>query len=209
MQGDRLASGARSATFSVAPKLKFDAEEMKRDLRRLTVDEFCDKYLVTKIERSLMLHDDVKVNDFAQEMQTKLDAIKRVEETDAAQQASLDRECFLEPIVGYSGRVIVSRDKPLLRKEQSNLVLPKSMRKQKEALPTSGRIIKGTIWDSSNGVIVTDQFIGRRVVFSPMSGTALCFNGFPTWIQLEVSELLAFINKEDAELIEEPLEPMV
>jgi hypothetical protein len=209
MIGDALASGARSATFAVAPKLKFDPEEMKRDLKALNQEEFCDKYLVAKPEYEMLKAGGESVNNFARQMEIEREAFERVAAIDAKREASLQRECFLELIVGYSGRVLVARDKPETAQQTSRLLIPRSMRKQKEMLPTTGHIIQAVIMDTTNQSNAAEKFVGRRVVFSPMSGTPLCFNGYPTWHVLEASELIAFINKTDAEIVEEPLEPMV
>jgi hypothetical protein len=75
-------------------------------------------------------------------------------------------------------------------------------------LPTTGHIIKAVIVDG-NGQNIGDDYIGMRVLFSPMSGTAICFKGYPTWVELELAEIMAIVNKEDAQVIEETLEPMV
>jgi hypothetical protein len=41
-----------------------------------------------------------------------------------------------------------------------------------------------------------------------MSGTAVCFAGYPTWIIMDISEVLGIIGKEDAEIVEEELQPI-
>lgn len=211
MQGDKLASGARTATFSVAPGLRFDEGKMRDDFKSLTSDDFITKYYITRREYDLMVGgtwDEEKVSAFAEEMKRRTETIEQELARDDKQEASLNRECFLTPFVpvGKTGRVIVNRDRPPTK--HSNLALPKSLRKEKTLLPTTGHVIKAMIirddghWDA-------DILLGKRILFSPMSGTAICFKGFPTWIQLELSEILAIVDKEDVDLIEEELEPMV
>jgi hypothetical protein len=130
---------------------------------------------------------------------------------DAKQADSLKRECFITPFVplGLVGRVIVDRDEPASpRGERGRLLIPRALRKEKTMLPTTGHIIKAVIYDPQ-GNNVGDGYIGWRVLFSPMSGTPICFNGYPTWIQLELAEILGVVNKEDVQIQEETLEPMV
>lgn len=210
MRGDALASGARSASFSVAPGLKFDEGQMRDDLAKLVSDEFIEKYMITRREYDMMLAagDEDKVSSFAEEMKQRAAFNEAELARDAKQDASLDCTCFLTPFVaiGFTGRVIVARDR--VPEKGSSIVLPRSYRKDKVLLPTTGHVIKAMIirddgkWDQ-------DVLLGKRILFSPMSGTAICFKGYPTWIQLELSEILATVDKEDVDLIEEELEPMV
>jgi hypothetical protein len=209
MRGDALASGARSAQFSVAPGLRFDEGQMRDDLRKLSPDEFTQKYYVTHREYDLMLHgSDERVSSFAEEMKQRADIFNQELERDAKQQASLNRECFLTPFVpiGISGRVIVTQDVPA--QKPSKLLLPRSQRKSKDYLPTTGHVIKETIELDPSGYYRWSTLMNKRVLFSPMSGTAICFKGFPTWRQLELTEIMAIVNKEDAEILEEELEPL-
>lgn len=210
MRGDALASGERSAQFSVAPNKKFNEDEMRDDLLNMVSDDFITKYMITRREYDMQLagEDEEKVSAFAEEMKQRAEQYTQELARDDKQEASLNRECFLTPFVpvGITGRVIVNRDR--LPTKHSNLALPKSLRKEKTLLPTTGHVIKAMIirddghWDA-------DILLGKRILFSPMSGTAICFKGFPTWIQLELSEILAIVDKEDVDLIEEELEPMV
>lgn len=210
MEGDKLARGARSATFAVAPNLRFDEGIMRDDLLHLSAEEFMLKYMITRREYDMHLNsnDDDKVSAFAEEMKQRAEFYNQELARDEKQEASLSRDCFIEPFVafGITGRVIVSRDAPPTKK--SALLLPQSQRKSKTLLPTTGHVIKEKVFDSF-GNEGTISYLGKRVLFSPMSGTAICFKGFPTWIQLELSEILGFVNKEDVNLIEEDLESMV
>jgi hypothetical protein len=206
-QGDRLASGERSAVFT-GPRLKFTEGQMRDDLKTLPRFDFIEKYMITNREYQ-MLQDstDERKSSFAEEMQQRADLAERQLKAEADQEATLKRECFLMPFVvsGVTGRVIVQRDGPV--DKPSPLLIPKSMRKDKTLLPTTGHVIKEMLL--AEGSSAAPSLIGRRVLFSPMSGTAICFKGYPTWIQLELSEILAIVNKEDAELQDETLEPMV
>lgn len=214
MEGDRLARGARSATFAVAPGLKFNEEEMRRDLTLLPASKFKEKYLIAQAEYDMLTTDNVEgetaVNDFAEQMKRQAEFYERGLATDAEQDASLKRECFLIPCVlpGYTGRVIVDRDGTSQKGARGVVLIPRSMRKEKTLLPTTGHIIKAVVYDPE-GKRADSEFVGRRILFSPMSGTAICFKNYPTWMQLELSEILAWVNKEDAQVEEQTLEPMV
>lgn len=214
MRGDALASGERKAQFSVAPNLRFDEGIMRDDLKRLSCDEFILKYMITQREYDLMINTSDKdreerVSGIASEMRQRAEFAERELAADAAQEASLNRECFLTPFVpvGITGRVIVSRDSP--PHAPSKLTIPRIYRKDKTLLPTTGHVIKETITRTDDGPEIAQFLLGQRILFSPMSGTAICFKGYPTWIQLELSEILAIVDKEDADLVEEELEPMV
>jgi hypothetical protein len=209
MQGDKLAKGAPSATFSVAPGLKFNEEDMKRDLTLLPAATFCTKYMITQYEYELMRDSNgEEVNTFAKEMSQRADAVERALKADDAQDASLKRTCFLRPYVpiGLTGRVIVDRDVPV--KKRSSIALPKSMRTDKTLLPTTGHVIVAQVIDH-NGTDISKDFLGMRVLFGQMSGSAICFKGYPTWTLLELAEIMCIVDREDIDVIEEPLEPMV
>lgn len=209
MEGDKLARGARSATFAVAPGLKFNEGEMHDDLKKLNPELFMVKYMITQIEYDMLKSgDEERVNTFAQDMKSRLDSVNRALAADEKQEASLRRDCFLTPFVqaGLSGRVIVDRDVPV--KKRSSIALPKSMRTERTLLPTTGHIIKAVVIDSE-GKDHSDEFIGLRILFGQMSGSAICFKGYPTWTQLELAEIMCIVNKEDEEVVEETLEPMV
>jgi len=212
MKGDALASGQRSATFAVAPQLKFNEGQMRDDLTKLPAEAFMLKYMITQREYDLINHgDEEKVNAFAEDMKAKAEFYERSLAGDQKQADSLKRECFLTPFVplGLTGRVIVDRDEPATPGgERGRLLIPKSMRKEKTLLPTTGHIIKAVVYDQ-NGVDVHSDFLGKRILFGQMSGTPICFSGYPIWIQLELSEILAVVNIKDAEVIEETLEPMI
>jgi hypothetical protein len=208
MQGDKLASGAASATFP-GPRLKFDQAEMQQDLHRLPAQAFRDKYMVTTTEYELMIRSDVNVaNAFARSMEDHLEVINRLTQKDERQEESLKRECFIKPFFpnGDSGRIIVSRDQPA--KKPAKIYLPRDMRKQRELLPSTGRVLRALVVDAA-GNDVSQQYIGQRIVFGGMSGTALCFSGYPTWITLDVGEILGLVEKEDVQIIEQELEPLV
>ena len=186
---------------------------MRHDLPRLTQEEFCDKYMVARQEYNMIkFGGEERVNSFVKEMEQRAAAIEQELAADDKQETSLQRECFLVPYVpiGVTGRVIVSRDVP--PKKKSSIALPKSMRKEKTLLPTTGHIIVANVWrdnDERGLREVSSEYIGMRVLFGQMSGSAICFKGYPTWIQLEMSEIMAIVLKEDADVIEEELEPMV
>jgi len=215
MKGDALASGARSASFAVAPNLKFNEEEMRQDLAKLPASAFKAKYLIAQAEYELLTSGtDEHVNDFAEQMKRQAEFYERGLASDAKQADSLKRECFLTPFTpqGFVGRVIVDRDEPATPKgERGRLLIPRALRKEKTMLPTTGHVIKETIEPRPNfeGRLEQLTLIGKRILFSPMSGTAICFTGYPTWIELELSEIMAIVNKEDAQIQEETLEPMV
>jgi len=206
-RGDRLAAGDTSASFSVAPGLRFDEGVMRDDLKKLAPEQFILKYYITCIEydRLVATQDEERINSFAEEMKQRAEIFNKQIEDDAKQEQSLNRECFLTPFVptGITGRVIVSRDQPV--KKNSPILLPKSLRKDKTLLPTTGHVIKESL-EATDGFCLS--LLGKRVLFSPMSGTAICFKGYPTWIQLELSEILAIVDREDASIVEEELEPL-
>jgi hypothetical protein len=209
VQGDKLASGAPSAQFS-GPKLRYTQDEQFADLRSMTPQAFKEKYMVTQREYDMLIMSDGTVTDsLVKEMQEHSEVIERLTALDTKQEESLKRECFLEPFValGLTGRIIVSRDTPVVRESVSKLALPRHLRKERERLPTTGHIIRAKVFDS-DGLDVGLNFINKRILFGPMSGTAACFDGYPTWIILDVAEILCIVNKEDAEPIEEPLEPL-
>jgi co-chaperonin GroES (HSP10) len=210
-RGDRLASGERSATFT-GPRLHFTEGEMREDLLHLSKDAFIEKYRVAAREYDMLstTSSEEKISSFHEEMQQRAEIYNRQLAAEADQDASLKRDCFLTPYIaaGLTGRVIVSRDGPA--DKPSQILIPRSMRKDKTLLPTTGHVIKETIYASDGGPIgPLDSLMGKRVLFSPMSGTAICFKQYPTWILLELSEILAIVNKEDAELQDETLEPLV
>jgi len=208
MEGDKLARGARSATFSVAPGLKFNEGEMHDDLKKLSPELFMVKYMITQIEYDMLKSgDEERVNTFAQDMKSRLDSVNRALAADELQDLSLRRDCFLTPFVpiGLMGRVIADRDVPA--KKRSTIALPKSMRTEKTLLPTTGHIIKAVVFEGDRDVSAT--FLGLRILFGQMSGSAICFKGYPTWTQLELAEIMCIVHKEDEEVVEESLEPMV
>lgn len=209
-RGDRLASGERSATFTFAP-VKYDEKQMREDFRNLPAKVFIDKYLITQREYELMHADDEAVNTFAHEMEENAKLIERQMSTEDNQEITAQqRECIIEPCVplGMQGRLIVSRDYPLVKKSQARLMIPRTMRREKTLLPTTGHVIKAVIYDAE-GNNVSDQWLGKRILFGQMSGTAICMTGYPTWIQLDLAEVMAFVTREDVDVVEEELEPMV
>jgi hypothetical protein len=213
MRGDALASGQRSATFT-GPRLKFTEGEMREDLHNISAIEFMAKYMMTAREYAMLRNSssDEKVSAFAEEMQQRADLYNRQLATEKAQEDTLKRDCPITPFlpVGVVGRVIVSRDGPA--DKPSKILLPKSMRTDKTLLPTTGHVIKESICATdalSESQAGYYTLMGKRILFSPMSGTAICFKGYPTWIQLELTEILAIVDKEDVELQDETLEPMV
>lgn len=213
MRGDALASGQRSAVFSVAPNFKFNEEEMRKDLGLLPSQSFINKYMITQLEYDLLCgaSSEEAVNSFAEEMKRQAEFYERGLQTDQAQAATLRRECFITPFVSLDliGRVIVDRDEPATPKgARGRLLIPRAMRKEKTLLPTTGHIIKAEVFDSK-GTDVKEHFLGKRILFGQMSGTPICFKQYPTWILLEISEILGWVDKEDVEVIEETLEPMV
>lgn len=212
MKGDTLASGAAKAVF-LGPQLKFNQDELKQDFDRLPAEAFILKYLITQREYDLMVASkgEEVVNIFAEQMKRQAEFYERGMGSDRAQADSLSRECFLTPCVlpGWTGRVIVDRDEPATPKgERGKLLIPRAMRTQKVLLPTTGHIIKAVVFDPG-GKDVSVELVGRRVLFNQMSGSPICFNGYPTWTQLELTEILCWVDKEDTQVIEEELAPMV
>jgi hypothetical protein len=220
MKGDKFAAGATSGVLPAMP-IKFNEGQMRDDLKQLPSEEFILKYMITQREYDLMVAgSEEKISSFAEEMKERAQLYERQSAAEKAQEEAAEhRECFLTPFVATDlvGRVIVSRDNPKAKKGQSALLLPKSLRKEKEMLPTTGHIIKATILATrvepntgqSRVEDVSSHYIGWRVLFSPMSGTAICFKGYPTWIQLELSEILCTVLREDVQLEQEDLEPMI
>lgn len=208
MIGDKLASGAPSATFT-GPRLKFDEFKLKQDFKQLPAATFMERYMIAQPEYDLMLKSNgEEANTLIREIQERTEAIERLIEEEKREDAGLRRECFIEPFVawGISGRVIVSRDKSVLPKEISKLALPRHLRKERERLPTTGHVIKSCVYDATG--LRNISLDGKRVLFGPMSGTAICFRGYPTWIALDVAEIIGIVHKEDAQVIEEELEPL-
>lgn len=215
LDGDKLASGAAKATF-LGPMLKFDETEMRRDLLFLPAAQFKEKYMVAQPEYELLKeggsHSEA-VNSFAQQMKRQAEFYQRGLDADAAQAAGLERTCFLEPfdlcIRGYVGRVLVDRDEPAMPKgDRGRLLIPRNLRTQKTLLPTTGHIVKAFIL-SPSGEYVGPEYVGKRVLFNQMSGSAICFQGYPTWTLLELAEILCWVPDPDAQVVEEALEPMV
>lgn len=209
MIGDKLASGAPSATFT-GPKIKIDEQEMRQDLRLLPVAAFREKYWITQNEYDMLLQSDGETtNMLLKAMHEEMEVIERLAAQDKAEDEGLQRECFIDPFLsnGSFGRVIVNRDQPKLRREQSKLALPRHLRKERERLPTTGHIIKAKVF-TSDGHDASKEFLGKRVLFGPMSGQAICFKGFPTWIALDLAEIIGIVRSEDAEILEEELEPL-
>ena len=213
MKGDALASGQRSATFTVAPGFKYDEVQMRKDLRDLPKTKFQEKYLIADAEYDLLNSgSDEHINSFAEQMKRQAEFYERGLATDQQQADSLRRECFITPFVAGAafGRVIVDRDEPATPKgAKGRLLIPRAMRKEKTLLPTTGHIIKACVYEGADGVDISKSFLGRRILFGQMSGTPICFKQYPTWILLEITEILGWVDKEDAEVIEETLEPMV
>lgn len=208
MIGDKLASGAPSATFT-GPRIHFNEEEMRQDLRRLPTAAFREKYWVTQNEYDMLQQSDGETtNMLLKVMHEEMEVIERLAAQDKAEDEGLERECFIDPFITGSafGRVIVSRDQPKLRREQSKLALPRHLRKERERLPTTGHIIKAKVF--CDGKDASSQFVGKRILFGPMSGQAICFRGYPTWIALDLNEIIGIVQQEDAEILEEELEPL-
>lgn len=215
LRGDKLASGEARATF-LGPMLKFDETEMRRDLTTLPKALFCEKYLVAEREYEMMTtweHSEEVVNSFAEQMRKQAEFYQRGLDADAQQAASLRRECFLEPfglhIQGYAGRVIVDRDEPATPKgDKGRLLIPRSLRKEKTLLPTTGHIIKAFVLAPDNSDF-SPYMIGKRILFNQMSGSPICFSGYPTWTLLELAEIMCWVPDPEVRVVEEALEPMV
>lgn len=204
MIGDKLASGASSATFT-GPRLKFEENQMRRDLKELPASAFMEKYLVTQREYDLMLDSDgQEANMLTKAVQDHLEAIERLTVQDKAQEESLKRKCPFKPFYrpDLTGRIISTRDQPKVSEAISKLALPRHLRQQKEVLPTTGYII-----DIESDPPARD-LIGTHIIFGPMSGQAMCFNGYPTFYILETSEILAVITDPKAQVVEQELEPL-
>lgn len=212
-RGDKLASGAKSATFP-APKINQQSSEaeMMDSLHKLTPDEFIEKFRITRREydwfkAAANAGNEERVSDFAKDIQTKQEGITRALAADDQQDTSLSRECFITP---RPGSVIVNRDVPL--KPKSKILMPPKKDRQRELLPTTGHVIKvgiGADFDYYGGVASHQSLQGKRVLFQQMSGQAICFTGYPTWIELTAGEIMGIVEKEDAEVVDVPLEGMV
>jgi len=213
MRGDKFASGAaRSGVLPMQP-IKFNEGEMQDDFKRLSPEMFMIKYMITQIEYDLMKSGgEERVSSFALDMQQRAEAVDRASALDDIEDSKLKRSCdFLEPFhpVGLSGRVLVGYDIPFENRRKSPLLIPKKLRTERTLLPTTGHVLRAAIWSEIAQDWVSDSWLGRRVLFNQMSGSAICFTGFPTWNMLELSEILAIVTKEDYQVVEEPLEPMV
>ena len=212
LEGDKLASGAPRATF-MGPMMKFNELQMRQDLTVLPMQTFCEKYLITMREYEMLARSDNEqaVNAFAEQMKRQAEFYQRGLDSDAAQADSLKRDCPLELcyMPGCGGKVLVSRDEPATPSgERGRLLIPRSMRKEKVLLPTVGEIIKAVVFDAE-GRDISKQFIGRRILFQQMSGSAVCFNMYPTWQLLDLAEIMAWVVDDKASVVEEQLESMV
>jgi len=194
--------------------IKFNEGEMRDDLKRLTPQEFIIKYLITQIEYDILIGaSEERKASFAEQMKQRTESFVQALKIDEDEEAKWDRKCdFLTPFhpIGLSGRIIVSYDKPVKYRSASGLILaPKSQRKDRTLLPTTGHVMRAAVWSEIEERWVSDLWIGIRVLFNQMSGSAICFDGFPTWNELELGEILAIVEREDINVVEEPLEPMV
>lgn len=197
--GDKLARGARSATF-VGPRIKIDESQMRDDLKTLTKFAFCERYMVTEREYAMMTSPRPDVQERSTEtfLEERRQAYERETEIEAKNEAKLvSRQCFIMP---STGRLIVLRDGEHKERGGGRIVLVNDPKKRK-LLPTTGHVIA-----CGEG---TDFWMGKRVLFGQMSGTVICFAGFPMWIMLQVEEVMGEVTKEDAQLVEETLEPMI
>lgn len=187
--------------------IKIDESAMYQDLARMSVTEFQEKYLVTPTEYNMLIksHGEAS-NVLLKAMQDHTEVIERLAAVDAAQDESLKRPCPFKPFYnhGAAGRVVVTRDQPVLRPEQSRLALPRRLRTQKEVLPTTGHIIDV----ASTSQSIHDDLINKRIIFGPMSGTTICFSGYPTFYILEIAEILGIIVDDKAKVIEQEIEPL-
>lgn len=215
--GDELASGGRSAVFT-GPHVKFDEGKMRDDLKKLPAEDFIMKYLITQREYDLLAStkDDEKISIFAKDMAEKAEFYGRGIALDEQQAASLKRDCFITPYVPImeQGKVIVDRDEPMQINQVYKHIIapPNSLRKERTLLPTTGHIIKAVVYRQQldgSAADVSQEFVGKRILFGQMSGTAICFKGYPTWTQLDLAEIMAWVGKEDAETESVPLEPLV
>ncbi len=196
--GDLLARGAPSATF-LGPLVKINESEFHDDLKHLHRVTFIDKYRITERYYDMLTSSDNDRSNAA--VETFLDERRSAYEREANAEAKreqklVSRDCFIVPA---PGRLIVLRDgehKPRAR----NIILVNDPKKRK-LLPTTGHVIA-----TGDG---TEAWSGKRVLFGQMSGTAICFNGMPDWIMLQVEEIMGEVTKEDAQLAEQELESMV
>lgn len=212
LEGDKLASGAPRATF-LGPLVKFDEAEMRADLVVLPAVVFQEKYMITQRQYEVMNSGEAAVNSFAEQMKRQAEFYQRGLDADAAQAASLERKCFLEPfdlaLMGYCGRFLVDRDEPASPKgDRGRLLIPRSLRKEKTLLPTTGHVIKQIVV-APDGSVDRKNYLGKRVLFNQMSGSAICFQQYPVWTLLELAEILCWVPVEDAAVVEEDLSPMV
>jgi hypothetical protein len=224
-RGDKFASGATSGVIPHLAPIKFNEGEMRDDLKKISSQEFMVKYLITQMEYDILTDaSEEKKASFAEQIKQRAETVERELAIDDAEEAKWNRKCdFLTPFhpIGLSGCLLVSYDKPVKYRSQSGIILaPRSQRKDRTLLPTTGHVMRAAIWDERIvvnpqsepnvfGGWVSAEWIGKRVLFNQMSGSAICFNKFPTWIRIEISEVLCIVDREDIDVIEEPLEPMV
>jgi hypothetical protein len=220
-RGDKFASGATSGVIPHLAPIKFNEGEMRDDLKKISSQEFMVKYLITQMEYDILIDaSEEKKASFAEQIKQRAETVERELAIDDAEEAKWDRKCdFLTPFhpIGLSGCLLVSYDKPVKYRSQSGIILaPRSQRKDRTLLPTTGHVMRAAVWsdllDAPDGLPqgwISDEWIGKRVLFNQMSGSAICFNKFPTWIRIEISEVLCIVDREDIDVIEEPLEPMV
>lgn len=196
--GDLLARGAPSATF-LGPKLKIDELEFNTDLAKLAKEQFCDKYMVSSRYYDMLTSKDEDRSGTARQtfLEEAAANYKRQAAAEAARETKLtSRHCFIIPAFG---RVIVLRDGEY--KNRGNRIILADDPRKRKLLPTTGHVIA-----CADGL---GEWMGKRVLFGQMSGTAICFNGMPDWIMLQVEEIMGEVTKEDAQLVGQELEPMV
>ena len=104
------------------------------------------------------------------------------------------KSCFLVP-TNDPPRVIVKRDG---FHYSGALHIPDTAKSR----PTTGYVIAVP----PNGKM--DYWLGKRVLFAPLSGTDLKFKSSAPWIALQMEEIIAEITKSNAELDMEFLEKM-
>jgi co-chaperonin GroES (HSP10) len=110
----------------------------------------------------------------------------------ASEHAKAREECFLIP-TNSPPRLVVARDG---FHYSGKLVIPDSAK----ARPTTGYVIAVP----PNGEF--NYWLGRRVLFAPMSGTDVKFKASAPWIVLQIEEIICEITKSNAELDSEFLE---
>jgi co-chaperonin GroES (HSP10) len=105
---------------------------------------------------------------------------------ETSEHAKASEECFLIP-TNNPPRVIVARDN---FHYSGRLIVPDTAK----ARPTTGTVIAVP----PNGEL--NYWLGKRVLFAPMSGTDVKFKNYSPWIVLQIEEIICEISKSNEQL---------